>query len=268
MKRILNAIIAALVVIIVVLLAMPTTTTQKDNIIEETSVIEGKKYYTREIKTISACGTYSPFSKEYEEMADKAVEKMLEEKAEREEAARIAREEAERKAAEEKARQEREAKQAAQREAVGNDSVYNNAVAWLGTPGMCETVSINFVKAYTGNTVITDVNTYDVSYGEAQAYDMVVYSYGHQGVYLGGDLFLNPNNNGTTTISNIWDFGTPTFKRYNGEYAGSIACLDATMVGYGYQSIAGTGGCSSVSVGPWFLYVDGIGWTNETAYTG
>lgn len=147
---------------------------------------------------------------------------------------------------------------------IEESDIWQLAVSYLGTSGMCETVAINFVQEYLGFQVVADVNTYDVSYEEADIGDYVTFNSSHIGVYLGGDLFLNPNNNSITTISNIWDFGTPTFKKWNGENV-ELSCLDARKVGYGYQSINNTKGCySKANISTKFYYIDEIeSWTND-----
>lgn len=266
MKKTLSAIIASLVLVAIIVAATPVGETlkkeiiTKDDYIDEPTLIEddakeaeGVVFDTRPLQGITSCNV---INKDVEiQRQEEAKQKALEEELARQEAAR---KEEEARIAAEKAEKEKQQ--------LGDGSyIWQLANAYLGTPGMCETVSINFVKQYSGVTVVTDINTYDVSYENAQPGDMVVYSYGHQGVYLGNNYFLNPNNNGTTTISNIWDFGTPTFKRWNGTSA-DIACLNATMVGYGYQSIAGTQGCDNTdAISEYFWYIDEIGgYTNDT----
>lgn len=145
-----------------------------------------------------------------------------------------------------------------------NSDIWQLAISYIGQSGMCETVATNFVKEYLGVQVITDVNTIDVSYENAQPGDYVIYDYGHQGVYLGEDLFLNPNTSGTTVISNIWNYGTPSFKHYNGEKV-ICSCLDATSVGYGYQSLNDTKGCYDTdNITNKFYYIKELkAWTND-----
>lgn len=233
---------------------------------------------TSELKGVAAEGTKIPENADAIIAGQEGVTKMEDEKQEKVEAERKAQEEAER--AEQAAREAEQAKQESAQtyqEPTSSTStwgveyndvdtssyIYQLASQYIGMGGMCETISINFDKAYLGVTVVYSVNTYEVY--DPQPGDMVVYSYGHQGVYLGGNTFLNPNNNGTTTISNIYDYGTPTFHRWNGESA-EIACINATDVGYGYQSIAGTSGCDETwAFSQWFWYLDEIGgWTNDT----